>query len=61
MGFVFTVFASIAVAALLIVGWHSLDLICACAPLSHNAARGVIGLFFVAGSVLGAVLSFMWA
>lgn len=37
-------------------GWVSIDLICACVPLTENVADGTMGLFTISGIVLGGIL-----
>lgn len=56
MGLVFAIIFSIAAAFLFLLGWSSLDSICACAPLTQSVAKGVLGLFFVGGATAGVAL-----
>ena len=56
MGFVFTIIVFVIIGAVTLLGWHSIDLLCQCAPLTEAKAQGTLGIFAVLGFVLGGVL-----
>lgn len=61
MGFAFTVIVFFLAGLLFLAGWVSINTICQCAPLTENVANGTLGLFCIAGAVVGTVLSVLFA
>lgn len=51
---------SMVVGFFVLIGWHSIDLLCQCAPLTEDKTMGVMGLFSVIGFMVGIFLSFRW-
>jgi hypothetical protein len=61
MGFVFILFISFVAGLMFLAGWQSIDSICECIPLRQNVANGTLGLFCVAGVVLGGLATALWS
>ena len=60
MGFVFITILGFLTGLLVLAFWNSINLICACAPLTENVANGVVLLSCCIGVVLGAVATVLW-
>jgi hypothetical protein len=60
MGVVFSVLFFLVCGGLILLSWHSIDLICQCAALNQDKAQGVIGLSVVIGITFGLIATALW-
>jgi hypothetical protein len=60
MGFVLTIIFSVIVGAIVLLGWHSVDLLVGVSTLTEAKAEGLLGIFAVVGAITGGVLTVLF-